>query len=567
MSNRRDFLKKGINSIGFFTIFGQSLVSNIVASSAKELISQNLFEDDSYFIHFNLFGAPPRWYFDNFLKPNKSTKYQANPMTTTHFTDLSSQGYRSDRSWTNYKGLLIPPLWNQEMISHRQGRKMTDLLDNMLVFRGVKMGVDGHEVNNRRLMMPSLNVASIHGNLSDFSNSLLPSVNLLGMSGLSSNALSSYLSNNMIPPVNFKYHGEDSAKVLLSDFIKHNYDEAIERGVQEFLKYNAPKTLHSKMSSFQSKLRKISKKKLSNIVEDFPKVFNKYNSIIKQSLLNRNLAGVTDKKIPGLDFTKGRIDSDFANRYLNEDYYLGNDDLRDTFKTAKIELLAEQFALTEIIIKNGLSRCVAIEVNTISNLFYENCLAEELFENYENGKSVKLTKGSDKEFFFDFDAHFGGQVPHILYGNVFWFTLGSCLSELRYTLIETKYDKNSSVFDKTLIHLASEFERDPNPNLSGSEHGWNGHNSTFFSGMFEGHSVRGNIHISSNDENNMFQNNGTWGDGAIVDEFDRRHLVYGNIATSIATMLGIPSSTPKDKTLVEKKGTKIESLIKECRNV
>ncbi len=568
MIKRREFLRKSLKGAGLTYLTSKAFIGDLVAQSAAEVLSsvndQQL--DSPTYVHFNFFGAPPRWYFDLFLKPKENSSFQSNPMTATHFSGVSSQGYKSMRGWAKYRGISIPPLWTQKIISPREKNipLMTDLLDNSLIFRGVKMGIDGHEINNRRLMMPSLNVPSLHGTLTDFSDRALPSINLLGQSELSSNALSSYLSKNNVPPINIMPKG-DVAKDLFGNFLHHDWNEAVEHGISDFLKYNAPKNIQKRQLNYQDKIRKLSKSKIEQLISQYPAIFKKYDSIIKQCLLSKNIKGVTDKKISGLDSTK-KVDTDFAKRYQNEDYYLGGEDLRDTFKTSRIDSLAEQFALTELLVLNGMSRCVASEINTITNLKYENCLSEDDFEKYSKGKKFNLTNGSKKDYFFDLDPHFSGEVPHLLYANVFWFTFASCLSEFVLRLKETPFNSNSSVFDKTLIHLVSEFDREPNPNLSGSEHGWNGHTSTLISGMFEGFNIRGNIKINSSD--NMFKNSGTWGESATIKELDGQHLVYGNIASSLASILEIPSSTPKDESLVKKiAGGKVISHLSECENV
>ncbi|MBT5095434.1 MAG: DUF1501 domain-containing protein, partial [Halobacteriovoraceae bacterium] len=129
--------------------------------------------------------------------------------------------------------------------------------------------------------------------------------------------------------------------------------------------------------------------------------------------------------------------------------------------------------------------------------------------------------------------------------------------------------KKAKIFDDTLIHVTTEFEREPAETDSGTHHGVTGHSSTLICGKIEGPQVIGNIYDISHDPNDVTPSCGTWGKGAPVAELDHNEIVYGNIASSICKILGISSPTPASKSLVriDPNSKKITPLISKAKNV
>jgi hypothetical protein len=103
-----------------------------------------------------------------------------------------------------------------------------------------------------------------------------------------------------------------------------------------------------------------------------------------------------------------------------------------------------------------------------------------------------------------------------------------CLHELVRVL------NTQGLFDKTLIHIASEFNRAPKTSGAGADHGVNGSNATLISGMIQGPFVIGNIYVDSQRSNYA----GTWGLAAPYQlDAEVRPIKVNDVARTVSSML------------------------------
>ena len=98
-----------------------------------------------------------------------------------------------------------------------------------------------------------------------------------------------------------------------------------------------------------------------------------------------------------------------------------------------------------------------------------------------------------------------------------------------------------------MLQISGDFNRNSKTNGAGSDHGWQGSNTTLFSGMIEKHQVAGNIMAQTNG-NHV----GTWGMAAGVDALDGQDMTFGNVASTISGMLGVDTPSPNSPSLIKK---------------
>ena len=127
--------------------------------------------------------------------------------------------------------------------------------------------------------------------------------------------------------------------------------------------------------------------------------------------------------------------------------------------------------------------------------------------------------------------------------------------------------KENKLFDSTLVHVASEFDREPNNLCDGSDHGVDGNTSSFFSGKIKGPFIIGDILKSSVNTDSSQKSYGTWGHGALMPEISQGFLTYENISSSVALCLGLPSLTPNKASVLKFENNLIVPAISKGKNV
>lgn len=508
------------------------------------------------YLQINFAGGPARWLFDNPVAPFKDSGFVPNEMIVNEFTNKGQTAEVSSLKYKRVKvnGHIMPAFWEEKLKLSKGMTSASNLLDNALIVRGCHMKNDGHALNNRKLSAPIPGHESIPGLLADkHGDFLFPAVNIVGDSGIAGTAAGA-----------FKGSG-DSIQVD----IPQNHDAPLEHLLTPYLKLKNSDNEWSDI--IESELGNSYKLDFLKIVQEYKMAVTRYRIAIDHALKVEEFGNIGERYVNGINrrnltlngFTKEEA------KYLNHDYLICNKDFRSILKTAKIEKLAEQFATAELLLTEGLSGNICINVNTITNLFYENSYEKDQVERIIDGVGDTKFKfnlspnsytGSRKANSFQLDSHDTGLLPNLFLNYALYKAVSSGIAELKNALIKAK------VFDKTLIHIASEFDRDPRPDCSGSEHGWNGHLSTFISGSIQGMKVIGNTYVQSH-KDSFYKKNGTWGQGAPLKELGNRPMVYGNIASSLADVLGVKSPTRNDKPVFTVKRGKIVPLIDEAKNI
>ncbi|MFT6068499.1 MAG: hypothetical protein ACJAT2_002280 [Bacteriovoracaceae bacterium] len=541
-TNRRIFLKQLFSALGY-----SLLPTNLLANPVNT---------DVNYVQINIAGGPSRWAFDNPIAPLASSSYVPHPMIVNHFSNSGSIASIAGLEYKRFKinDWYMPQFWKDKVLTSKGEASASTLLDNCLIVRGCHMRNDGHSLNNRKLSAPIPGGTSITGLLADkMSDKLFPSINLVGDSGVEAVSGGAFKSDQNSVQINTPQNHQSPLSYLLSPFLV------------------SPAHKTRWMHLIKDELGEVGLRNYKRMLLNFNKRVMAYQKIIDFSLDASYYTGIGERPVQGVDpkaIREGRIDPSLA-KYLNHDYLIGNGDFRTILVKAKVKNLAEQFATAELLLKNDLCGNITINVNTVSNLFYENSFATERF--YREIQSIGSTQfsykggndyysGSKSENNFQLDSHDTGLLPNLFLTHALFKSISSCLIEFKSVLEKQK------LYDKTFIHLASEFDRDPRIDCSGSEHGWNGHVSSFYSGSIKGLKVIGNIYTQSPGDS-YYTKNGTWGQGAPVKEHEDRPISYGNIASSISNVLNIESPSPNDRPLFERKAGKINSFINEVKNI
>lgn len=568
---RRNFLKL---HAGFFLFSPLQFLSDSLCSISSRFCSNQSNHLDNYVL-LHLAGAPARWFFDSPIQPTKEHKRVANNMIVNSFSDssfASSKDISFSYQTTNAFGYEMPLMWEYPIDSSiGKNGELKQLLKNAHIVRGCRMGVDGHSINARKIVAPNPNLPSITGLISDRSEKAIAAI---GMSG------SHYPAH--VTPLG-GYRSEKTNSIFLIDKYSYSYFDDLfhsflnaanssksnDEMIDLLLSQNS--TLRESTHKKRNQARDLLKKNLNLLKEQYTERLNKYKIIIKNSSSRRDLKGLTDKRIPG--FERERLNEndnqDNLNLFVLDDFFMGDSDLRDSLKSVDFLGLAQQFALTEFLLVNNLSSTICVDVPSPTNLNLINGYSIDHYDDKTNKLSTKtpLAKFHDaKAKSFTFDSHSSGLIAHHLFGTTFYYVFANCLTELTESLKASKIE-NQSVFDKTLIHISSEFDREPRPDMMGSEHGYNGQLNTFLSGAIKEFKIVGNIYDTNKGTPATYYDIGTWGEGAPMKFISDRPIVYGNIASSIASIMGVPTPTPNDRPLMNLKGGEIKFLTDELKNV
>ncbi|ATH09151.1 hypothetical protein BIY24_14725 [Halobacteriovorax marinus] len=533
------------------------------------------------YILLNVVESPSRWMFDTILRPTNNDKFIENQFIATGFAHIGQEPLDFSYEYKTFphRGMNFPVMWNQSLPDSKGGSfVLKELAENMLIVRGCNMIFDGHEINSKRLDAPSIGDYSITGLHDHTSPGLFPCLSLEGVkeSGTAAQAYHSP-SKNRIP---IKHSHNHYVDYLLDSFLNSKEDDSSDALLEEIL---AQKFRRDHIGDFIKNLRQ--KKKIRNFVKenyslikkDYERAISKYQNLIDRSIRETRISNLTDKRIPGIKFPltlKKRVHKDktpfdivdYIGAYKQGDRIIIEDDIRDIFKTAEIKELAKQMSLTEIALKYDLTNNIVMNISAITEMTTKTISLDDL-EIKSSGDKVTISKKKEAKeevlkISHEADSHETGSISTLVCDYLMWRAVASCTHEL----INRIKEHGKSQWENTLIHLTTEFEREPGEIDKGSHHGFTGHTSTFFSGSIKETSLIGNIYSISHDQTDVSPGCGTWGKGAPVDKLGNREMVYGNIATSIADFLGCPSPMPHEPRIFKLDNGRIHSLVEAPTN-
>ncbi|MBN8538366.1 MAG: DUF1501 domain-containing protein [Deltaproteobacteria bacterium] len=511
-TNRRDFMMRSIQSLGAIGLSQGTIASLMGAIYSRALATEaqklKLNEKGFRYVFVNLYGAPPRWMFDMPPTPMGSSPSNYVSGGFGNSFEISGQTIQlQNRTFTyNYgsgKSLFLPPVWGMSPT----GLDFTSILPHALFVRGIDMEINSHPVSNARQVAPISGGHSLHGVVADQMGSPIAAVVTTLPSGAafkSAKGLGSTPANpsgNPIDAIIAPFRNMPNSIPFRQELAKPVVTQFLDR-IDRYAKINKMpgSTLRNALDSADQLIRL----NIDSLAALWPGLLNKYTDIVNRGIRpsKGELPGVYDKIIPC-------VSGDLRLRFRIQDSNLmDHSDARDMIQSDSTHAqMSRQFALTEFLLTTGMSSCVDLAAGT-------NVLDKALVR---TGLSVPIIA----------DQHGVGAVTSIVATTLYYRALLGSLTELVSSL------KSQQLFDKTVLHISSEFNRNPRVDGSGSDHGVRGGNSTIISGMFDEVSYIGNIQ-----KNGFSGSPGTWGLAAdwTFEDGTRRPIKVNDIARTITGM-------------------------------
>ena len=246
--------------------------------------------------------------------------------------------------------------------------------------------------------------------------------------------------------------------------------------------------------------------------QEWARLKNKYDNLVRRALHNTRYPGINDRpvgKVSGRDVA-----------YLNDGVFESQADLRDMIGSdTDVADVAAHFAAVEFVLMHDLSRSIAMKVGGLTG----------------------LNASQDEQVI---DEHRTGAMVSLFLNTYMYGAQSACLLELIHVL------KEKNLWDKTVIDVSGEFNRRPRQRKGGSDHGFHGASAAIYSGQVrQGPHIMGDIIADSGNATY----GGTWGYGAPQAALGNTKLSVGHFASTMATLLGVPSPINAAPSLVERR--------------
>lgn len=593
--SRRNFLAFAGTAAGSAFLFNpvRQLLNSIFAGQVQQARSKQLgnhlrVHPTRNFVQFNLYGAPARWAFDHVLRPTENDAFLACEGVYNRFQELHPSMPNKNKgayAYQEIRGINMPHLWQNEVIrGDGRRRPLADLMNHMLVVRGCNTGADGHNSNCARQVSPIPGGYSITGLVGDASGACIPSV-AVGNS-----------------PANFAYHAPQGTGVvnippehpdyisfLLEPFSeselalvkdKRVLEAELDLALSALNRYTASSNAGSEALYHERKrAQELLRYGVKSLGDAFRPLVEKYEAVFYQSMHLGPIAGVTDKIVPGFP-QELSIDTDeefWDACHQWDGRLICSPDLREMFRNARADYLIKHFALAEFVLLEGLSSSVLlappidqemgnVTFSQVGPLHYRNY---EDYDRSENGirtlmKANKETLKELAEHHLIHDSHTIGWATNVIACNLFYRGFGACLAELIDQLKRTKLG-TGTLFDETVIQVASEYDRYPRLKGQGLNHNSQAHVTSIYSGIIQEPTVLGNVFVGR--EAKFPFPAGTIGNAAPVAELNGKTIGLENISSTLSAMLRVEKLVPTAPSLVEVKENRVAPTIERAKNV
>ncbi len=572
-NSRRDFLKQSLmaaTSISPLSMYLSSVAASYIGQStalAQGIVPSQIMNMFTIYLH----GGPARWVWDQALSPNAEVSDLNNPSLITKFGDGASGAPGIYKS-VNIDGVYLPYLWSGKIPTPNGSVQMSELAHNMIAVRGVGHLNDGHDNNAAKLISPVAG-PTLTGLLSDASSRPLPSVGISGSGRL-------FKSSRGTSHISVAESG-NMLNAALSPFILSSrvtgldgqllYDSSVglPKGIStqtsdvfdQFFKAMSQNSgsLHRYLPTTYQDRKNASKLMLQDFSElsmIYTALSSKYSSLIQRSFHESGLflSGVDDSPVIGdggslfsnLDLTSSTLSGRFR--------YTGSD-LRNAFTTStSISNLVSSFVLAEYMLTKKYSQSVIGFIAGFQRLTFDQVRS---IDNNGNVSSTFLNEVSN----YPLDHHFSGARTLLLMNTRFYRAISACL----YELITVLKNTDDNLFNRTAINVISEFSRNTMSGGGETGHGFKGVPFSIFNGKIKKAAVIGNIGYEYSNSNPV-HSRGLWGAAASMQSMGNRPLNAGNVASTIASIIGVPSPSPNNISLVSVENDEIKPIITEREN-
>ncbi len=290
-------------------------------------------------------------------------------------------------------------------------------------------------------------------------------------------------------------------------------------------------------------------------LKEYEELVSSYEDLIQVNI--RNYQGLGLEKLK-LREVKPHHSHEWGRYKVDYQTYLGGNSLEEMLASAHLGPLPQQFACSEFLIKRGLSSSIMMSTPNEMGCFLYNCnnKGNILDSSFERGKRVAT---QSPHCVIQMDSHDTGTILTMASSFIFFRGLTACLDRFTHQLKKVPVGSDKTLFDKTLIHLSSEFERVPTLEESGSDHNDHSHTSSFISGSIEGLQIIGNIKLN---QGKM----GTIGTAAHVS-FLKRPIQARDIYHTICEALGVTCPLARSQSLVTWNKEKLVLKFNELKKV
>ncbi len=527
--SRRNFLKNSVvhtplalhsMRLGPFALFLDSIIKKAYG------IEDDVDANQLNYIGIMMSGAPPRWMFDLPLNPNGSSEpFVHNPMASTQI--VNNQLKYAQKKIGKY---YMPMMWDK-LIPQLTGSdiKMASMLKNIMMFRGYNLGVDGHSGNQIRHFRPNTGGTSIDGQLGAASSRPIPNVACGTSYGFSSPTGSSQVSvslsdsnplNTLIS--NFSLSGNSTPLSMKDSDVEKAFDQVLKSIENKAHKNNIPLK-----NAYNNRInaKKVFKEEYGNLKDWYTTRYNEYRELERECFTNSRYS--LGSGIQNHDFFKFNS----GHRQPDDYYKINNINQRGTH-------LPDWGVNLEKSLQSNTYVYAVAHTLTIAEFLIQNKLSSGLTLNWGNLRNIKIgTKNVD----ITNDGHNNGAFTSLFLYSKMYQSIAACLNEF------TNFLEGIDELDNSVIQLSGDFNRCARFNGSGSDHGWQGTNTTIISGMIKEHTIIGNCTARAS---GTYQ--GCWGEAGEMSFLDGSHMNFGHVASSIATMLDCKSTSENNPSLVQK---------------
>ncbi len=546
MISRRNLLKNLGLGLGALSSPLSLLLNNTFSGLMQHSIAQELGQEPRKLVFINLYGAPSRWMYDQFIKTNKDDPFHYNPLIVTNFTSTSANYYHESEYQTiTHLGKEVPYLWGQSVKdSSGKTHKLTTLLDNFLSIRGINtLSVSHIAAQNSHLKLPN-NKKSLSGEVCDYHSHVLPAVSLggnasynLGHSSLKGKNLlhlgTNGIDDNLLEKIFLPFikGGSFTSPSSISE-LTNDLDKIFSDRVSKI----APGLKYDKESA-----SKLFKNSFSNISSEWQRLVLKYANVISDAI-GAQYPGINDMSVGITNSQRTDNFYSFARNMQTTDaedvrsLITGNNSIEAT-KGRVINGLAEGFATAEYLLVNNYSSYINITSGTMN-----------------------INNSIGPNFTYVNDQHFSGPIAFTLMNSLYFLGFSAGLIEFKNSLIA------NNLFNDTVIGFGGEFNR--TARTSATNGIWTGHGSTaqsisLISGSIKGLNIIGSLTSGKATTDGGI---GTTGIGAPLSALDGHRPTNGHLHSSIAQVLKVSAPSDNNPSLLKHNSNgKIESLIGDAR--
>ncbi len=576
LSRMRDF-----SILKFVSSPMQRMFAAVVADNLYQAENKQDVESRNY-LQINMYGAPTRFGFDNLLRPYDDCdfvpyKFIANKIEGQDLNNLAD--VRFSYSTEKIKGFNMPHQWKQKVPApNGKTRAMTDLMDNMMMIRGCKLDFSGHPLNAMQQICPIQDGLSLNGVVGDASKTLFASVSV-GNNPVTRAFKSEHCLLTEIP-----YQEKNYVEYLLNPFV-------IKKTERLYNNAELEKEFDSIVSSYPNKIKDIGSLKKSSIknlkdnidlyLAQYSKLVAKYRELIDRSIATaENLPKIATARFPYKIDSKRTVAEVLGPCVFGRIYCINND-VSALVQTGKLNYWAEEFALAEFLLVNNLSKSILISPpspdigDSLENIHIKEFVRMDDLEVVEDKVNktfhidVKKTPGARINFKDKFDpipmdSHVHGVAYEVIATTILFRAMSSCVLELIDVLKKTKKGSNN-LFDETIIHLATEFDRIPQPDGAGTHHNAYSNPTSILSGCIKGPQLLGNIFTGDLKDKPSYYI-GTVGNGAPVKELGSA-IKISHVSSTLSTLLRVKPIVGRSQSLVKEVNGQVVSLIEKARNL